>query len=833
MQIRTVFLACMATLTVIAISAGILVSVQAIAVYRSAGSMLAELEIDRLLFEIGDKVAAERPIVRATVMAGREVDAATSAALAAARKDADGAIAHAEHVLDGLGYPGATGQADIVRTIREDLRDWRALADTMLGQAPGARDAAALGRYLNAFARMFRSLDFALDLGEMAIGVRDGMTVELLQLSRAAWSARRLLGVQAGATFTALLSGKALPPQLLEQQAATDGAIKEQWMLIGALARHLNADTGMTAKMEAMFGIFIDYDRVFRAALDTVRYDGPYTADVRELDRKVSAAAAALRTLRDTALDAATDRTAVARHAAAVRVAVSAAAGLAVTAICLAVLLVLRNRIVNPVLTLTQVIGRLSRREFDVEIPPMARGDEIGRMGAAIEALRRAGIAAERSEARIVHMARHDGLTGLANRTLLHERMEQAMMRTGRGQQCAVLCLDLDRFKAVNDTFGHPIGDRLLQAVSERLSDCVREIDTVSRLGGDEFVVLMVNMAHADEAAVLAKRIIVTLSTPFVLDGQTVSVGSSVGIAIAPQDATSAVTLLKRADTALYRAKDEQRGTYRFFEPEMDAKLQARMALERDLREALRTNGLDVAYQPQYNLAADVLCGFEALVRWNHPTRGTVGPGEFIPLAEETGLITAIGTWVLRQACKEAMNWPDSVKLAVNLSAIQFKGNDLVPTVRAALAESGLPPSRLDLEITETVLLKDNAATMAVLHELHAIGVSISMDDFGTGYSSLSYLRSFPFDKIKIDQSFVRDMAQHEDSEAIVRAVVALGNSLGITTTAEGVETAAQLAQLRAQGCTEVQGYLFSKPTTADMARRMASGEIGVDALIA
>jgi predicted signal transduction protein with EAL and GGDEF domain len=313
------------------------------------------------------------------------------------------------------------------------------------------------------------------------------------------------------------------------------------------------------------------------------------------------------------------------------------------------------------------------------------------------------------------------------------------------------------------------------------------------------------------------------LAEPFNLDGHTIVMCASGGIAVAPHDGNSPDKLLKSADTALYRAKLEDRGTYRFFEPDMDARLQARMILARDLRHAVRNDEFALVYQPVFNLETNTICCFEALLRWHHPVRGLVSPAEFIPMAEETGLIVPIGAWVLRQACAEAMNWPAPVKVAVNLSAAQFKDKALVATVNQALSASDLPATRLELEITETMLLKNSAGTLATLHELHDLGASISMDDFGTGYSSLSYLRSFPFDKIKIDQSFIGDFSDRPDSIAIVRAIISLGRSLGMATTAEGVETRDQLAQLRREGCTEVQGYLFSRPTSAESARQMFS----------
>jgi diguanylate cyclase (GGDEF)-like protein len=430
-----------------------------------------------------------------------------------------------------------------------------------------------------------------------------------------------------------------------------------------------------------------------------------------------------------------------------------------------------------------------------------------------------------RVEDQIVHLTRHDSLTGLPNRLLLKERLELALALTGRGQQCAVLCIDIDAFKAVNDTFGHQIGDGLLQAVANRLVGCVREADTVTRLGGDEFVVLLAGLDRPESAGELGQRIARFLVDPFNIEGQSIVVTASIGIAIAPQDGNVADKLLKNADTALSRAKQDERGGYRFFEADMDARLQARMALERDLRQALPNQEFELAYQPVFNLAANTISCFEALIRWRHPVRGLVSPGQFIPLAEETGLIVPIGEWVLRQACAEVANWPAPVKVAVNLSAAQFKQTALVSTVKEALAIAGMPATRLELEITESMLLSNNVDTLATLHQLRDLGASISMDDFGTGYSSLSYLRSFPFDKIKIDQSFVRDLSDRADSIAIVRAIISLGRSLGMLTTAEGVETPDQLAQLQREGCDEVQGYLFSRPTTAENARMMVAAD--------
>ena len=418
-------------------------------------------------------------------------------------------------------------------------------------------------------------------------------------------------------------------------------------------------------------------------------------------------------------------------------------------------------------------------------------------------------------EKKIAHMAHHDALTGLPNRVLFREEVEKCLGNVRRGESFAVLCLDLDHFKNINDTLGHPVGDTLLQVVATRLRDCLRETDIVARLGGDEFAIVQVETEQPVSATALAQRILDVMGPPFEIDGHQVVIGTSVGIAIAPMDGAKSDQLLKNADMALYRAKADGRNAFHFFEAEMDAKMQARRSLELDLRKALVAGEFELFYQPQVNLEANEIIGFEALLRWNHPTRGCVLPDQFVGLAEETGLIVPIGEWVLRQACSQASTWPADIKVAINLSPVQFRNKSLVSTVIAAIAAARLAPDRLELEITEAVLLQSTADTIATLHQLRRLGVRIAMDDFGTGYSSLSYLRSFPFDKIKIDRSFIRDLTLREDSIAIIRAVSRLGSDLGMSTTAEGVETEDQLAQVRAEGCTEVQGYLFSAPCAA------------------
>jgi diguanylate cyclase (GGDEF)-like protein/PAS domain S-box-containing protein len=417
-----------------------------------------------------------------------------------------------------------------------------------------------------------------------------------------------------------------------------------------------------------------------------------------------------------------------------------------------------------------------------------------------------------RAEKQIAHMARHDALTDLPNRVLLRERLAQALARVPRGERLAVLYIDLDHFKTVNDTLGHPVGDDLLKAVARRLLDCVRDTDTVARVGGDEFAIIQVAIEAPNDAAILARRLCDAIRSPYEINGHAVIADTSVGIALAPDDGVEPNDLLRNADMALYRAKADGRGIYRFFEPEMDARMQARRMLELALRNALPNQEFEIHYQPLIDLARGEITGFEALIRWNHPERGLISPVEFIPVAEDIGLIVLIGEWVIRRACADAASWPDRIKIAINLSPTQLLSANLVPTVMGALASSGLAPGRLEIEITEAVLIHATEATLATLHRLRGLGVNISMDDFGTGYSSLRHLRSFPFDKIKIDRCFIKDLGAGDGSAAIIQAVTGLARSLNMATTAEGVETEEQLRHVRSLGCTQMQGFLFSPP---------------------
>ena len=450
-----------------------------------------------------------------------------------------------------------------------------------------------------------------------------------------------------------------------------------------------------------------------------------------------------------------------------------------------------------------------SRAEVDV-----VGSDEIGRLAISFNKMS-AGIV-ER-EHRITHLAFHDTLTDLPNRTFFREQLDSALVRAPkRDERVIVLCLDLDGFKGVNDTLGHPVGDALLKIVGSLLGELAPE-GTVSRLGGDEFAVILTEPPGSDRPRALAQAIVDRMREPLIAAGHQIATGTSIGIAIGPDDGADADTLLKNADLALYRAKQDGRGVFRFFEPSLDEAARKRRKLELDLREALATGQLSLNFQPIFDLKADRIGGFEALLRWTHPERGAIGPTEFIPIAEETGLIVAIGEWVLHEACRQAVAWPADVRVAVNVSPLQFRNSGFINIVFQALSQTGLAPNRLEIEITESVFLEGADSTIALLHRLRALGVRIALDDFGTGYSSLSYLRSFPFDKLKIDRSFVTNIALDHSAEAIVDAIVHLAKALNIETTAEGVEDDQQLTCLKNHGCGSIQGYLFSRPVAATM----------------
>jgi diguanylate cyclase (GGDEF)-like protein len=430
----------------------------------------------------------------------------------------------------------------------------------------------------------------------------------------------------------------------------------------------------------------------------------------------------------------------------------------------------------------------------------------------------------QREDERIAHMAHYDALTDLPNRALFREQLDLALWGMKPGEQLAVLYIDIDQFKSINDSLGHSIGDELLRAVASRLSGCLHAGDLAARIGGDEFAIIQTGVTQPSDTTDLVAEIYRTIREPFECVGHLVTTDASIGIALAPRDGNGLDQLLMNADMAMYAAKSDGRRTYRFFEPAMDARVKALRLLEIDLRQAITDGGFDIYYQPVVDLQSNAVSGCEALLRWRHPNRGMISPADFIPVAEETGLINQLGEWVLAQACAEAVTWPGDIRIAVNVSPVQFRSSGFALKVAAALAASGLPARRLELEITEAVLIRDDEAALTMLEQLRALGVRIALDDFGTGYSSLSYLQRFPFDKIKIDRSFVKDIAETGVSSCIVQAVVNIAAVRNMTTTAEGVETEQQLNQLRRLGCTEMQGYLFSPAIpAAELARLLLS----------
>jgi diguanylate cyclase (GGDEF)-like protein len=488
----------------------------------------------------------------------------------------------------------------------------------------------------------------------------------------------------------------------------------------------------------------------------------------------------------------------------------------------LSLVIILSWRVARTITSPLSALDRATRllgegKEASVEV---TSDDEIGRLGASFNAM---VAAIEERERQITHVALHDGLTNLPNRKLFVEQLDHALARRRQDARLMVVYVDLDDFKVVNDTLGHPAGDALLRNVAAHLQGVLGDA-IVARLGGDEFAILLRDLPANENLAALADKLQACFGRPIMIDGQQADATASMGIAVAPDDGVDGITLMENADLALYRAKRDGKATYHFFEQSLDEQARHRRQMELDLRLAIRDGGFELYFQPLYSMHEERLMAFEALIRWPHPERGMISPVEFIPLAEETGLIVQIGEWVIREACREAASWDGDLSVAVNISPKQFTTPNLASIVLSALASSGLPANRLELEITESIFISNVEKTLETLHSLRALGVRIALDDFGTGYSSLSYLRSFPFDKLKIDQSFVRDLAQGGNANAMIRAITTLADALGMETLAEGVEDEAQAQILRQEGCHEIQGYLLSKPIDARAVHAFIAG---------
>ncbi|MBC4014479.1 EAL domain-containing protein [Siccirubricoccus deserti] len=611
-----------------------------------------------------------------------------------------------------------------------------------------------------------------------------------------------------GVTDTAALAAREEAAR--QALGATTSALHALTHRLAAAGRHMPRDPAAEARLAAAVAEFdatlFGGDGVFayrRAALAAAAAVTQGERALRQADDDLARALASTAALAE-------QLEAEARSGAdaAARQLLLALAATALGGIGLAVLLgiAFTRRLLQPLSRLDDAIRGVSEGRLDTRLANAARGDEVDAMAATMLD-------------RVAHLATHDALTGLPNRALFRDRLDQALAHARRaGGTVAVHCIDLDRFKEVNDTLGHAAGDRLLTQVATRLADCLRDTDTLARLGGDEFAVVQCDSRQPQDAETLARRMVAVLAEPFDLAGHQAVVGTSIGIALraGAEALVDPALLLQEADVALYQAKDAGRGTWRFFEAEMNRRLQARKALEADLRRALAESRFTLHYQPQVDLDGRRLVGAEALLRWDHPTHGPLRPAQFIPLAEETGLIGPIGAWALAEACRQAVAWPSLPRIAVNISAGQFRRAGFVAMVERTLRETGLPPQRLELEVPEALLLVDTEAVIAGLARLRSLGVSIAMDDFGTGSSSLGTLRRFAFDRIKIDRSFVQGLRPEGEAMAIIRAVLGMSRALGIRTHAGGVEDERQAALLKGEGCEEVQGYLFGRPMTAE-----------------
>ncbi len=762
---------------------------------------------------IGARV--ERGTIANALLGDEPIDADSLKVIGRARLDADEAYAQSIRGLSRTSLATVSDIARRLRTTHDAVAALRVRADAAMLLPMSRRDPGIVRDQPPGFQLWIDATLAASDLVEPAMMLTEPMIDQLLSVKRAAWAVRSSAGMIMNRSEGAVSSGKAWTAADALAAAVYRGQILQAWSVIRSAAARPDAPVEIVqsfARAERDFLAYFEGEQ--RAYITTLEAGKMIDIGFAELQRRDTVAAVAVAALAQTALSVMVERADAEMRWARIDLILHAGTLACAIAFVAGCLVTLRQRICRPLLAMTSTMRRLAERETTVDIPGIGRGDEIGAMASAMQVFKDSITAQQVVEAKIAHMAHHDALTGLANRLLFHERLTEAVARCRRGARYAVLYLDLDHFKAVNDTLGHPVGDALLREVTQRLQRQVREGDTIARLGGDEFAIVQ-SISQPSDSTALAKRVIEAVGAPYEFNGNRVIIGTSIGIAIVPDDGADVDEIIKNADMALYRSKADGRGRYQFFELEMNARMQARRTLDLDLRTALAEGEFRLFYQPLIDIATRAVCGFEALLRWQHPERGMVSPADFMPLAEETGLIVPIGKWVLRQACADAATWPDNLKVAVNLSPVQFGSHTLVDDVATALADARLDACRLELEITETAMLADTIAVLAILHRLRDFGLKIALDDFGTGYSSLSYLQRFPFSKVKIDRSFVAKLGHGGDNDTIVAAVIGLCNRLRMVTTGEGVETVAQLGRLASLNCVEAQGYLFSRPRPA------------------
>ena len=794
MRIRTLLLACIGVVGCLAVWAATLRAVDAGAEREAvlrAESGIAGLQV---LLRLSEQVAAERGAVTTLFTRPEVLRDEGLPSMDAAQEQSNTAWEMATAVV-----PGDKGLVDSFHSLQEARSSVR--VSLMRPQHPDSTGSAQ--RFVAAVSDLQVAANLAADGLEREVGRSHAGLGRLAGIARLSQSMREAAGLRSNQLSLAL-AGVNRTEELFRGMDELRGRIAALWdRTVLAIAQAPHNDALLVARDHAAATLLSEGEAIYRATNDALRDGLPLPMPLKEFRAWTVPMLANGVLVRDAAFANAREEAASLRADADLRLRLAVMAAAAAAATALGAALVVLRRVALPLAALTSAMVRLARGDAQAAVPGVTRRDELGAMARAVEVFKA-------SENKISWMAQHDGLTRLPNRSRLRHRLEGALCGV---EPVSLLFLDLDRFKEVNDTLGHVAGDVLLQRVAQRLLSCVRDGDMVARLGGDEFAVLVMG-GSPEDAGQLAGRLVAALSQPFDLGGQQVAIGASIGIAAAGpgQDAD---TLVRNADQALYQAKGDGRGTHRFFAPEMDQRLQRKRTLEAELRDAVAAEAFTLHYQPIVNLLSGRIVGMEALLRWRHPVHGEVCPAEFIPIAEETGLIRPLGAWALQQACQAAATWPAGVRLAVNLSAVQFQGGCLLAAVSEALAVAGFPAGQLELEVTESVLLRQDEATLAQLRRLRALGARVCLDDFGVGYASLSSLHGFPFDKIKIDQSFIRDLPGRDSARAIVRAIAGLGATLAMATTAEGVETAAQLEAVRAYGCTEAQGSLFSRPRPA------------------
>ena len=653
-------------------------------------------------------------------------------------------------------------------------------------------------------------IDEALLSAEKAISEREPRIGIIIKNPRLANDLREVAGQRSTILSRYAGTGIRLDDVSRDNLAQLTGEVSFAWARLRRLSRQAGDTPKIDQAISQIQSTFIEKgEPIYRLMSEAAIQGAPPPMDFLAWRGWTVKMLTEILAARDAPIEQALDDLTQLRDVALTRVQLTICGAVAILTALLGLAVFFERRILGPINLLTlkldsQSTGALSDSD-DVIAKFANRSDEIGALARALEARRQ-------YEEKISHLARHDILTDLPNRALFREELHRQLANSSRtGKKVAVLCLDLDRFKPVNDTLGHAAGDKLLCMVADRLRNCVRDGDLPSRIGGDEFAIVQHAIETESDVRKLAARIMSSLLTPYEISGHKVVVGTSIGISIGDFD-SDPDQLVHQADLALYRSKAEQRQSATFFEEEMDHRAQARLEIEMDLREAVDRGQLELHFQPIVKAQDGNLSSFEALVRWRHPTRGLVSPAEFIPIAEDTGLINQIGDWVLTEACQQALKWPENISVAVNVSPVQFKMPGLALKIIETLGKTGLAPGRLEIEVTEAAFLNDTSDTQSTLELLRGVGIQIALDDFGTGYSSLSYLDKFQFDKIKIDRSFIARMHDEGGSLAIIRAITTLARDLGISVIAEGVETQEQLDQLRLIKCPEVQGFLFSRP---------------------